>query len=175
MDGLGVAEEEGIPTQVRRFRAYVKGEPPTPEHLGALRRLRGFWEATDWKPYVSFENATDIRFEDEPDRQAVTMRLYTDRNEYAIVVSWRPGEPIGSWFRATFHTSGPFNIDPKPFEGYDWRSDPNLKLKHIILQWWVSERALEKATVDRNIVYFDDIVIATEYIGPQVKNAPNKP
>jgi len=88
---------------------------------------------------------------------------------------WKPGEPIGSWFRATFHTSGPFNIDPKPFEGYDWRSDPELKLNHIILQWYISKEHGQKAKVDENIVYFDDIVLATEYIGPQVKNISKKP
>ena len=82
---------------------------------------------------------------------------------------WKPGEPIGTWMRATFHTSGYWNTDPKPFEGYDWRSDPELKLNHIILQWYISKEHGLKSKVDENIVYFDDVVLATKYIGPQVK------
>lgn len=88
---------------------------------------------------------------------------------------WKPGEPIGTWMRATFHTSGYWNTDPKPFEGYDWRSDPELKLNHIILQWYISKEHGLKSKVDENIVYFDDVVLATEYIGPQVKTASAKP
>ena len=83
---------------------------------------------------------------------------------------WKPGEPIGTWMRATFHTSGYWNTAPKPFEGYDWRSDPELKLNHIILQWYISKEHSEKSRVDENIVYFDDVVVATEYIGPRVQS-----
>lgn len=81
---------------------------------------------------------------------------------------WKTGCIEGTWFRDKFRISGNFNTNPKPFEGYNWRSEANLKINRINLQWYVSDRALKEATVDRNIVHFDNVVIATEYIGPQV-------
>ena len=81
---------------------------------------------------------------------------------------WKTGCIEGTWFRDNFRIEGNFNTNPKPFEGFNWRTDPNLKINRINLQWYVSDRALERATVDRNIVHFDDVVLATEYIGPMV-------
>jgi hypothetical protein len=57
------------------------------------------------------------------------------------------------------------------FEGYRWRTDPKLKLNGVCLRLSMTEEAarrqgstepLEKATV-----LFDDVVVATRYIGPQ--------
>jgi hypothetical protein len=81
---------------------------------------------------------------------------------------WKTGCIEGTWFRDKFHISGNFNTNPKPFEGFNWRTDPNLKINRINLQWYVSDRVVKNATVDKNIVNFDDVVVATEYIGPQV-------
>ncbi|MHC4737584.1 MAG: hypothetical protein ACYS9Y_01635 [Planctomycetota bacterium] len=87
---------------------------------------------------------------------------------------WKTGCIEGTWFRDKFRIEGPFNTNPKPFEGFNWRSDPNLKINRINLQWYVSNRALKRATVDRNIVHFDNVVIATEYIGPMVDDVSTK-
>jgi len=35
-----------------------------------------------------------------------------------------------------------------------------------MLQWYVSKRVAKKGRSDKNIVYFDNLVIATKYIGP---------
>jgi hypothetical protein len=88
---------------------------------------------------------------------------------------WKTDCIEGTWFRDKFHIEGPYNTNPKPFEGFNWRTDPNLKINRINLQWYVSNRALKEATVDRNIVHFDNVVIATEYIGPMVNDISTKP
>jgi len=82
---------------------------------------------------------------------------------------WRPGEPVGSWIRDKFVTSGSFNRNPRPFEGFDFRSSEEVKFSAIALQWYVSAKVAQKAKTDMNMCYFDDVVVATEYIGPMVK------
>jgi len=77
-----------------------------------------------------------------------------------------PGKPLGSWIRDRFVTSGPFNTNPQPFEGMNWRSIPELKLNRVGLQWYISDEVAEPGPSDHNTVYFDDVVFATEYIGP---------
>ncbi len=83
---------------------------------------------------------------------------------------WRPGEPMGSWIRDKFTTAdNVFNRNPKPFEGFDFRSSGAVKIYQIDLQWYVSQKVAEKSETDKNIVYFDDVVVATKYIGPRVE------
>ena len=82
---------------------------------------------------------------------------------------WGPGFPSGSWIRDRFVTSGPWNKDPKPFGGFSWRTDERLLIHRVLLQWYVSDRVARKAKTDRNIVDFDNLVIATQYIGPVAK------
>lgn len=82
---------------------------------------------------------------------------------------WRPGSPVGRWLRENFFTYGQYfdnYKNPQPFEGFNWREDPSLKINKASLQWYLSDRSYKKATVDENIVYFDNLVIATSYIGP---------
>ncbi len=79
---------------------------------------------------------------------------------------WGPGFPSGSWIRDRFVTSGTWNKKPKPFEGFSWRSDERLRINRAMLQWYVSGRSAKKGRSDKNIVYFDNLVIATKYIGP---------
>lgn len=80
---------------------------------------------------------------------------------------WKPGTPTGTWRGAQFVTDGEENIDPKPFEGFEFRSDGSVKISEISLQWYVSQEVANRGDADKNIVYFDDVVIATEYIGPR--------
>jgi len=79
---------------------------------------------------------------------------------------WGPDYPTGSWIRDRLVTSGTWNKDPKPFEGFSWRTDKRLQIQRVMLQWYVSDRAAKKGKTDKNIVYFDNLVIATQYIGP---------
>ena len=82
---------------------------------------------------------------------------------------WSSGSPVGTWSRDTFVTSGRWNTDPKPFEGFDFRSDSAVTINAVALQWYVSDRVNRSAKTDRNIIYFDDVVLATEYVGPMKK------
>jgi len=82
---------------------------------------------------------------------------------------WKPGSPVGTWSKDKFVTSGPLNKDPKPFEGFDFRLVDSVKLNQIALQWYISERVAEGGKTIKNIVYFDDVVVAKEYIGPIVQ------
>jgi hypothetical protein len=82
---------------------------------------------------------------------------------------WKPGSPVGTWAKDKFVTSGPSNKDPKPFEGFDFRLVDSVKLNQFSLQWYISERVAEGGEAVKNSVYFDDVVVATEYIGPRVE------
>jgi hypothetical protein len=86
---------------------------------------------------------------------------------------YRPGEPLGWWRHNVFVTSGDKGTKPGPFPGFEFRTDPALKLNEIGLQWYVSEEYAAKGTADRNVVLFDDVVVATAYVGPMA--APRKP
>ena len=81
---------------------------------------------------------------------------------------WKPGTPVGTWSRDKFQTSGPYNTKPVPFDGFDFRSSPNVTINQVMLQWYVSDRVTGNAKTDRNTIYFDDVVVATTYIGPMV-------
>lgn len=83
---------------------------------------------------------------------------------------WKPGIPEGTWSADKFVTTGEFNTDPQPFEGFEFRSDSTVKINEISLQWYVSDEYSAKGEADKNIVYFDDVVAATQYIGPRVNN-----
>ena len=83
---------------------------------------------------------------------------------------WKPGSPEGTWMRDQFRTYGQWNTKPKAFEGFSWRTQNLLQINQATLQWYLSDnQSWPKMKVDKNIVYFDDLVIATKYIGPMKK------
>ena len=79
---------------------------------------------------------------------------------------------------------GHYTTAPKALE--EWRNrqiagikDPaarpkasELKLSEIGLLWYVSEEYAAKGTATKNVVWFDDVVVATEYVGPRVPTSP---
>lgn len=97
---------------------------------------------------------------------------------------WDPNNsnPVkGYWMREVFR-SDPENEKAQPFEGIEWRTKPEhfdkLKINIIRLQNYVSDKSWEygekyaKEHPDFNInlqeatVWQDNVVVATEYIGP---------
>jgi hypothetical protein len=78
---------------------------------------------------------------------------------------WKKGLPNGSWQGDRYLTSGPENVTPKPFEGFNFRTIDTLKINQLSLQWYISEERAMEGAADKNIVYFDDIVLARKYIG----------
>ena len=98
-----------------------------------------------------------------------------------LIENYRTGNPIGTWLRATFHTNGCKYFactEPMPFEGFDFRSNENVKFKRFFLDAYyqldtflAKKSALEnKGLVVSNeqTIYYDDVVVATERIGCMV-------
>jgi hypothetical protein len=67
------------------------------------------------------------------------------------------GFPNGYWIWDKFYP----HPDSSAFEGFQWRSDERLKLNFFWLLYYMTG---ESDHMDR--VYFDDVVVSTEYIGP---------
>lgn len=80
----------------------------------------------------------------------------------------------GPWTGLGFHTS---EIGV-PFEGFHWRTSRDLKLNFFWLLHYVTENAARQNNVRDpkpvNRVWFDDIVVATDYIGP-LRSAGGRP
>jgi hypothetical protein len=95
-----------------------------------------------------------------------------------LIAHFAPGTPDGTWLRDRFNTSGKYNRNPKPFEGFRWRTTDKLKINTFWLLYYL-ESIFRKDIRPKNQnipynsntarVWFDDIVIATEYIGPIMK------
>lgn len=98
-----------------------------------------------------------------------------------LVDEYRPGNPLGTWFRDTFHTGGCdySGCDPpSPFEGFDFRSSTEVRFKRIFLDAYYERGTFEskKAALeemgltvsDTQTIYYDDVVVATERIGCKV-------
>ena len=104
------------------------------------------------------------------------MALWIDSQ---LVSHLGPGFPRGKWVYDKFipggggegvrwndETRGPerlaFPREGKPFEGFRWRSDEDLKLNFLWLLCYIT-----KAPTDHvSNIWFDNIVVAKEYIGP---------
>ncbi len=55
------------------------------------------------------------------------------------------------------------------FRGINWRSAESLKLNQVWLSLWLEEGSYEKAGGGATrTVWYDDVVVATKYIGPKV-------
>jgi len=100
-----------------------------------------------------------------------------------LVERYGPGTIEGTWFRDMFRRSGVFNTDPKPFEGFRWRTIEQLKINIFWLQYYLAhvfENDYNPHDPDIPYnddiarVYFDNVVLATEYIGP-VASMAEKP
>ena len=94
-----------------------------------------------------------------------------------LVERYGPGTIEGTWFRDMFRRTGIFNTDPKPFEGFLWSTSENLKINTFWLQYYLAHVFENDYNPhdpeipyndNKGIVYFDNVVLATEYIGPVV-------
>lgn len=97
------------------------------------------------------------------------------------VGAYRPGYPEGTWLRDQFHTDGcsySACTEPEPFEGFEFRSDDDVRFKSIFLDAYYERGTFEskKAALeaqglvvsDEQTIYYDDVVVATERIGCRV-------
>jgi len=80
---------------------------------------------------------------------------------------FRKGAPRSEWTGMGFRL---LEKGGEPFEGFSWRSSDALKVSNFWLEHYVTENAARQNRVAkpnlRNRVWFDDVVVATTYVGP---------
>jgi hypothetical protein len=94
------------------------------------------------------------------------------------VGEYRPGHPIGTWLRASFHTNGcDFSActEPQPFGGFDFRSAEDVLFKTFQLDAYYERQSsadkraelAESGIIvdDAQTILYDDVVVATHRIG----------
>jgi len=78
-----------------------------------------------------------------------------------------PGTKTGKWTGEGFDVLAD---GAETFEGFRWRTVPELAVSYFMLSHYVTENAYQQNKIANppklNRVWFDDIVIATEYLGP---------
>ncbi|HUU26961.1 MAG TPA: dockerin type I repeat-containing protein [archaeon] len=120
-----------------------------------------------------------IKCNSAPDKHDGEQAYWVDGR---LIGRFAPGTPEGTWLRDTFHTSGPYNTNPQPFEGFRWRTTNELKINTFWLLYYLAsifEQDIKPENPDipynseMGQVLFDDIVLATEYIGPIVTELPD--
>jgi len=89
---------------------------------------------------------------------------------------WLDGEPVMHIYQGVPRDSWSgmgFNLvdqGGEPFEGFRWRTSTDLKINFLLLMLYVTENAARQNHVANpdpiNRVWFDDVVVATSYIGP---------
>ncbi len=70
---------------------------------------------------------------------------------------WGPGFPKGSWTWGNFF----INPDGEPFEGFRWRTDENLNINWIWLEFYHDD-----PKAPDSFMQLDHVVMAKKYIGP---------
>jgi hypothetical protein len=98
-----------------------------------------------------------------PEKSDGELALWTD-GQLATHVA--PGTPRGEWTGMGFDV---LESGGTPFEGFRWRSRADFKINFFWLLFYVTENAGRQNKVEpsaTNRVWFDDIVLATEYVGP---------
>lgn len=126
---------------------------------------RGTWICLEWS----------IRLNTAPDNSDGAQRFWVDGK---LIGNWEPGTPNGYWMRENFRIRPDQPERSKPFEGFQWRTDMAVQINQFKLENYVSQRTFEQMAKhleqhpDSNIdaeastVWFDHVVLATEYIGP---------
>jgi hypothetical protein len=155
--------EEGLPDGVQPNPYYGNNFGP----VEPVQAIRGQWQCVEFM----------IKLND-PEQRNGEQAFWIDGK---LIERYGPGTMEGTWHRSTFRRAGFFNTDPKPFEGFRWRTTENLKINIFRLQYYLAhifENDLDPNDPDipynDNIarVYFDNVVLATEYIGPIVSAQP---
>lgn len=127
-----------------------------------------------------------VKLNSSPEEKDGEMALWIDGEP---AVHFSPGMPKGYWMSSDRYPGDPaipnarFRNDPdhpdaEPFEGFRWRHDMDVKVNVLRLQHYISEGTFSNSqayseenpdhliNTEQNIVWFDNVVMATEYIGP---------
>jgi hypothetical protein len=129
---------------------------------------RGEWQCVEFM----------IKLNTPPDKRNGEQALWIDGR---LVCRWAPGSHTGTWFRDMFQLSGTLNTNPQPFEGFLWRKTDQLKINTFRLQYYLASVFEQNwRPANPNIPYnagvgrvqFDNVVLATRYIGPVTAAGP---
>jgi len=105
-----------------------------------------------------------IKLNSAPDERDGELALWIDGKP---AMRFAKGMRRGRWSGMGFQL---VESGGEPFEGLRLRTSMNLKINHLWLEHYVDEGAQRQNKVTSpnrvNRVWFDDIVVATEYIGP---------
>ncbi len=113
-----------------------------------------------------------IKANSKPDTYDGELAFWMDGE---LKAHWKEGGYKGAWLRDNFR---PGRTPNKAFEGFNFRSTDALKLNAFCLENYVSEGVFKRTEKDQKAnpalgmntqelkVWFDDVVVATEYIGP---------
>lgn len=86
-----------------------------------------------------------------------------------------PGSVVGYWMRDTYRLD---DTRGKPFEGIRWRTDGRVTINKLWLSHYVSDEVFGQTetwakanpghpvNTQRAVVWFDDLVLARQYVGP---------
>ncbi|OGF98272.1 MAG: hypothetical protein A2Z86_10320 [Candidatus Glassbacteria bacterium GWA2_58_10] len=138
-------------------------EPLTPEPAP-----RDKWQCVEFM--IQCNSAPDVRDGEEA--------FWIDGK---LIGRFAPGTPLGTWIRDKFHVTGVYNTNPQPFEGFLWRTSNEVKINCFWLLYYMAsvfenDYTPNDTTIPYNgakgQVLFDDIVLATQYIGPLAVEPP---
>ncbi len=115
-----------------------------------------------------------LQLNSRPDADDGELALWVDGRRAA---HFAPGTPHGYFIRDQFRHD-PDHERARPFPGFRWRHDMDVKINVLRLQNYVSERVFDQTArlarehpqleinTERASVSFTNIVLATSYIGP---------
>jgi len=133
-----------------------------------VKVVRGKWICLEWM----------VRMNSAVDKHDGCERFWIDGK---LMGNWSPGTPSGYWMRDTFRCD-PNDKRSKPFEGFRWRKNGQVRVNKFWLLHYVStgtwpkvdkykaEHPDFKLNTQQYTVWFDDIVLAKKYIGPIFKD-----
>ncbi len=108
-----------------------------------------------------------IKLNSQPDSPDGELALWLDGKP---VAHFRRGARRGAWSGMGFQLQ---DEGGEEFEGFRWRTSTDLKVNYFWLEHYVTENAARQNGVKEprkvNRVWFDDVVVATEYVGPIAK------
>ena len=125
---------------------------------------RGEWICLEWM----------VKLNSSPEKSDGAQRFWVNGK---LIGNWGPGTVNGYWVRENFRAV-PGDPQCKPFEGFRWRTNMQLNINKFKLENYVSDTAFENGDKYRaehpeflmndkeNTCWFDDVVVAREYIGP---------
>ncbi len=115
--------------------------------------LRGRWQCVE--VYIKCNN---------PPQHDGELALWIDGEQKLYV---KRGTPRGPWTGMGFEV---LERGGEPFEGFMWRTERDVKVNFFWLMLYVTESALRRNKVAdtrlKNTVWFDNIVLARQYVGP---------